>query len=223
MATAVPTPLNPTTSYLSVYTSTGSFYYKSIEIPSIYSTTVGRVVYFKEASEYPGVPIFILSTTGASLIETSTTIGVSRHEAVTLQATISSSALYWSILNGYRGRLVFSTQQLPTLSVPVYVSSVSQVFVDLRTQSKVVVLPKIETIAQTSSSALFMTIKDTYGWANTSSLFVSTTYPDTLEMSSINNCLKINSNYGSIDLIANAPLRKWNIVNFYDGSLVLRP
>jgi hypothetical protein len=223
MATPVPVALNDITSYLSVYSSTGSFLYKRIELPNLYSTTIGRVVYFKEASEFPGVPIFTLSTSGTSLVEASTTIGVSRHQALTLQATLSSSSLYWSILNGYRGNIVFSTQQLPTQSVPVYVSSVSQVFVDLRTQSKVVVLPKIETIAQVSSSALFMTIKDTYGWASTSSLFVSTTYPDTLEMSSINNSIRLNSNFTSIDLVANAPLKKWNIVNFYDGSLVSRP
>lgn len=223
MATPVPAYLQNTTSYLSVYTSTGSFYYKNVQLPPIYPSTIGRVVYFKEASEYPGVPIFTLSTSDTSLVEASTTIGISRHQALTLQATVSSSTYYWSILNGYRGNIVFSTQQLPTVSAPVYVSSVSQVFVDLRTQSKVVVLPKIDTIAQTSSSALFMTIKDTYGRAGTNAFFVSTTYPDTLEMSSINNSLRINSNYASIDLVANQSLKKWNIVNFYDGSLVLRP
>jgi hypothetical protein len=223
MATAVPVGLKNTTSYLSVYSSTGSFFYKNVELPPIYLSTIGRVVYFKEASEYPGVPIFTLSTSDTSLVETSTTIGISRHQALTLQATQSSSTSYWSILNGYRGNIVFSTQQLATQSVPVYVSSVSQVFVDVRTQSKVVVLPKIETITQASSSALFMTIKDTYGWAGTSSLFISTSYPDTLEMSSINNSIRLNSNFASVDLVANSPLKKWNIINFYDGSLVSRP
>jgi hypothetical protein len=223
MATPILATLNDTTSYLSVYTSTGSFFYKNVQLPPLYSSTIGRVVYFKEASEYPGVPIFTLSTSGTSLVEASTTIGVSRYQALALQATVSSSTSYWSIVNGYLGKRVFSTQTLNINSVPVYVSSVSQVFVDLRTQSKVVVLPKIETISQTSSSALFMTVKDTYGWANTNPLYVSTTYPDTLEMSSINNSLRINSNFGSIDLVANAPLRKWNIVNFYNGSLVLPP
>ncbi len=223
MATPIQTQLQDTTSFLSVYSSTGSFLYKNVVLPTIYPSTIGRVVICKEASEYPGVPIFTLSTSGTSLIEASTMIALAQHEAVTLQATQSSTTSYWSILNGYRGNIVFSTQQLPVQSLPVYVSSVSQVFVDLRTQSKTVVLPKIQTLSQASSSALFLTVKDAYGWASTSSMFVSTSYPDTLEMSSINNCIRLNSNFNSIDLVANSVLNKWNIVNYYSGSLVLRP
>lgn len=223
MATPVKATLNDTTSFLSVYSSTGSFFYKNVQLPSVYASTIGRVVFFKEASEYPGVPIYTLSTSGTSFIETSTMLALSQHEAITLQATQSSTTSYWSILNGYRGAFVFSTQQLPVQSVPVYVSSVSQIFVDLRTQSKTIVLPRIETISQVSSSALYMTIKDAYGWASTSSLYVSTTYPDTLEMSSIQNSLSLQSNFASIDLIANPSLHKWNILNYYSGSLVLRP
>lgn len=221
MATPILTPLQDTTSFLSVYSSTGSFYYKNVCLPSIYPSTIGRVVIFKEASEYPGVPIFTVSTSGTSYIEASTMIALNRHEAITLQATQSSTTSYWSILNGYRGE--FSTQQVSTFSVPVYVSSLSQVFVDLRTQSKTVVLPPIQTISQFSSSAAFMTIKDAYGWASTSSMYISTSYPDTLDMSSINNGIKLTSNFASIDLVANPVLQKWNIVNYYTGSLVIRP
>lgn len=221
MATPIQTPLQDTTSFLSVYSSTGSFYYKNVQLPSIYPSTIGRVVILKEASEYPGVPIFTVSTSGTSYIEASTLIALNRHEAITLQATQSSITSYWSILNGYRGE--FSTQQLSTFSVPVYVSSLSQVFVDLRTQSKTVILPKIQTISPLSSSAVFMTIKDAYGYASTSSMYISTSYPDTLDMSSINNGIKLNSNFASIDLVANPVLQKWNIVNYYSGSLVERP
>jgi hypothetical protein len=223
MATPIKTLLYDTTSFLSVYSSTGSFLYKNIQLPTIYPSTIGRVVTFKEASEYPGVPIFTLSTSGTSLVETSTLLGINNHEAITLQATQSSTTSYWSLLNGYRGNAVFSTQQLPVQSVPVYVSSVSQVFLDVRTQSKTVVLPPIQTISQTSSSALFLTIKDAYGWASTSTVYVSTSYPDTLEMSSIQNSLRLNTNFASIDLVANPLLQKWNIVNYYSGSLVERP
>lgn len=221
MATPILTPLQDTTSFLSVYSSTGSFYYKNVLLPSIYPSTLGRVVICKEASEYPGVPIFTISTSGTSYIQASTMIALKRHQAITLQATQSSTTSYWSILNGYRGE--FSTQQLSTFSVPVYVSSVSQIFVDLRTQSKTVVLPKIQTISQLSSSAAFMTIKDAYGWASTSSMYISTSYPDTIDMSSINNSIRLNSNFASVDLVANPVLQKWNIVNYYTGSLVLRP
>jgi hypothetical protein len=223
MATPIYTTLNDTTSFLSVYSSTGSFLYKNVQLPPLYLSTIGRVVFFKEASEFPGVPIFTISSASTTLIETSTTLGISKHQALTLQATLSSSTYYWSLLNGYRGNVEFSTQQLPVRSVPVFVSSVSQLFVDLRTQSKTIVLPKIQTISQQSSSALYMTIKDAYGWASTSSLFVSSSYPDTLEMSSINNSIRLESNYASVDLVANPVLSKWNIVNFYNGSLVNRP
>lgn len=223
MATPVQTQLQDTTSFLSVYSSTASFLYKNVQLPSIYPSTIGRVVIFKEANEFPGVPIFTLSTSETSYIEASTLLALQKHESITLQATQSSTTSYWSILNGYRGDFAFSTQQLPTLSVPVYVSSVSQIFLDLRTQSKTVVLPRIQSITPLSSSALFMTIKDAYGWATTSSMFISTSYPDKLEMSSINNCIRINSNFASIDLVANSVLQKWNIVNYYSGTLVERP
>jgi hypothetical protein len=223
MATAVDAPLRNYTSYVSVYTSTGSFMYKNILMPQLVPSTIGRVVFLKEASEFPGVPIFTVSSASAtSLLETSTTLGVSRHQAITLQGTLSSSTYTWSLLNGYLGNPVFSTQQLPVQSVPVFPNS-SQVFVDLRTQSKTVVLPPIQTISRTDTSAMYMTIKDAYGWASTSTLYVSTSYPDTLEMSSINNAIRINSNFASIDLVANPVLSKWNILNFYTGSLVERP
>ena len=223
MATPIYAGLQNTTSFLSVYTSTGSFLYKAIQLPTIYPSTIGRVVYFKEASEFPGVPIFTLSSTGGQLIETSTTLGISRHQAISLQASVSSSTYYWSLLGGYLGLASFSTQQLPTQSVPIHVSTASHLFVDLRTQSKTVVLPRIQTLSQTSSSALYMTIKDAYGWASTSTLYVSSSYPDILEVSSINNSIRLNSNFASLDLIGNAVLQKWNIVNSYDGSLVSRP
>ncbi len=223
MATPVKTTLNDTTSFLSVYSNTGSFLYKNVEVPEIYISTIGRVVYFKEANEFPGVPIFTISSSGNFLIENSTLLAVKNHGAITLQSVKSSITEYWSILNGYIGNLNFSTQQVVTNSVPVYLSSVSQAFVDLRTQSKVVVLPRIQSISQYSSSALFVSIKDVYGYAGTSSLFISTTYPDTLEMSSINNSLRLNSNFASMDLVANPELNKWNIVNYYTGTLVLRP
>lgn len=223
MATAVFGSVNPTTSYLSVYNSTGSFLYKCINLPELSLSTIGRVLYFKEASEFPGVPIFTISSSAGNLIETSTTIGLSRHQAVTLQATQSSTTLYWSLLNGYLGNSFVSSQTLPTLSVPVYLSTTSQAFVDLRTQSKTVVLPKIATISQLSSSAFFVTIKDTYGFASQSSLYVSTSYPDTLDMSSINNAIRVPNDFAALQLVANPVLSKWNLVGAYLGELVERP
>lgn len=224
MATPIPVVLQDTTSYLSGYTSTGSYYYKNVVLPTLYPSTIGRVVFFKEASEFPGVPYLNISSSGGNSIEFSTVLALDHHEAVTLQATQSSGTSYWSILNGYAGSFAFSTQQLPpALTVPVFPSPGSQLFVDLRTQSKVVVLPRIQTISQTSSSAFYMTIKDAYGWAATSTLYVSSSYGDVLEMSSINNSIRLNSNFNSIDLVANAQLSKWNIVNYYSGSLINRP
>jgi hypothetical protein len=223
MATPIYANLQNTTSFLSVYTSTGSFLYKSIQLPTIYASTIGRVVYLKEASEFPGVPIFTVSSAANQKIEVSTTLGISRHQAISLQASVSSSTYYWSVLGGYLGLLSFSTQQLPVQSVPIHVSTASQLFVDLRTQSKTVVLPRIQTLSQTSSSALYMTIKDAYGWASTSTMYISSSYPDTLEISSINNSIRLDSNFASIDMIANPVLQKWNIVNYYDGSSVSRP
>jgi hypothetical protein len=198
------------------YISSPSLIYKNVKIPYTIST-LGRIVYFKEASEYPGPSVFAIS----SLIQNSTMVYLQSNEALTLQCFSTNT---WGILGGYPGVSSFSTQVLPDSSQIINLSSLqSHMFVDLRTQSKTVVLPPIRSITPALSNIPVITIKDSYGKANLNPLYISCSVNDTLERSSINNAIGITQNYASIDLGANLFQKKWHILNYYDGTLVVNP
>ena len=219
MATPNVVEILSSASLLTNYSSTASLTYQCLTVPFGIST-VGRVLYFKEASEVPGPSVFSISTLSSTTIQNSTMLYLNSNEALSIQAF---STGMWGVLGGYRGTAVFSTQILPVNSVIVNPSmSNSQMFVDLRTQSKTIVLPPIQNISQLPSACPFYTIKDLYGYASTSTLYISCSVNNTLERSSINNALRINQNFASIDLVANPFLSKWHILNYYDGKLVSR-
>lgn len=220
MATPQVVEILPSASLLTNTLSTASLTYMLATLP--YGTsTLGRVLYLKEASEIPGPSVFGLSTLTGSSVVGSTLLYLNSNEALTIQAI---STNLWGVLGGYSGTSKFSTQTLPVNSVIVSPRmTTSQLFVDLRTQSKTIVLPPIQTITSLANSCPFYTIKDVYGYASTSTLYISTSAPDILERSSIKNALRLNQNFASIDLVANPTLSKWHILNYYDGSLVSRP
>jgi hypothetical protein len=218
MATPQVVEITAAASLVTNYLSTASLTYTLATLPYTISS-VGRVVYFKEASEIPGPSIFALSTLSSTSILGSTLLYLNSNESLTIQAVAANQ---WGVLGGYRGTAIFSTQSLPVNSVIVNPSmNSSQLFVDLRSQSKTIVLPPIQSITSASASP-FYTIKDVYGYASTSTLYISCSVNNTLERSSINNALRINQNFASIDLAANAVQQKWHILNYYDGRLVAR-
>jgi hypothetical protein len=220
MATSQSVDILNSASLVTNYLSTASLTYKIATLPYTFST-LGRVVYFKEASEIPGPSVFAISSMSTTYIQNSSILFLNSNDAVTLQC-FSTGA--WSVLGGYSGVNTFSTQILPVNSVIVNPTmTASQLFVDLRTQSKTIVLPKINTITPSLSQTPFFTIKDVYGFASTSTLYISSSGSDILERSSIKNALRINQNFASIDLAANPYLSKWHILNYYNGSLVERP
>lgn len=213
-------PLNvsliSSTSLITNYSSTISVAYQNLQlgIPA-----VGRVLYLKEASEVPGPPVFSIQP--YSTIQGSTLLYLNKNESLLLQAYTRTD---WGILGGYQGISTFSTQVLPVNSVVIEPSfQHSHIFVDLRTQSKTILLPPIETLPIPPDNSPFYTIKDLYGNAAISTLYLSTSINNTLERSSINNAIGIKDNYGSIDLAANRSLAKWHILNYYNGSLVSNP
>lgn len=218
MATPQVVEITAAASLVTNYLSTASLTYKLATLPYTISS-LGRVVYLKEAAEIPGPSVFAISTLSSTTILGSTLLYLNSNESLTLQ---SVSTNLWGVLGGYGGTAVFSTQILPVNSVIVNPTmNSSQLFVDLRTQSKTIVLPPIQTITSASASP-FYTIKDVYGYASTSTLYISCSVNNTLERSSINNALRINQNFASIDLAANAFQQKWHILNYYDGRLVSR-
>lgn len=198
------------------YSSTASLNYKNVILPYTVSS-LSRVVYFKEASEVPGPPVFTIQPSTGTTILNSTLLYLNKNEAITLQCV---STGFWSVLGIYNGISTFSTQVLPDpASRAIHMSTVrSYMFVDLQTESKTIVLPKISDITSVSSLCPLITIKDVYGYANTNTMFISSSSNDTLERSSIHNSIGITQNFASIDLAGNGFLSKWHILNYYSGS-----
>ena len=202
------------------YSSSPSIYYKKVILPYSVST-LSRVIYFKEASEIPGPSVFTIEPSTGTTIQNSTLLLLNNNDALTLQCI---STGYWSVLTSYNGISTFSTQVLPVASRAIHMSTMkSYLFVDLQSESKTIVLPKISNITSISSLCPMITIKDVNGFANTNTLFISSSSNDTLERSSIHNCIGITENYASIDLVGNGFLSKWHILNYYNGSLVSGP
>jgi len=223
MARPVDGFVSPTASLLVQYSSTASISYRAMELP-LAQCNSGRVLIFKEASEIPGPSVFAIRPGSGNLILESTMLFLHSNESVTLQASTGGGSNSWGILAGYSGVSSFSTQVEPVASQIINPAmTMSQLFVDLRTQSKTIVLPTIATLFTDDSQVPIYTIKDTYGMANMNTLYISTSYNDTLERSSIHNSIGITQAYASIDLAASRAEHKWHILNYYNGSLVSNP
>jgi hypothetical protein len=193
-----------------------------------------RLLYCKEANGGTMPRVLTLSTFGYS-IEDSNTLYLYSNDAIQLHC-ISNT---WINLGGFSpsggwncnapGSFIpfppsFSTIQSPSNSVIVNPTmNTSQLFVDLRSQSKTLVLPQISTLLLTDPGYPlfpFYTIKDVYGNSATNPLFLSTTGGDILEAS--NTCsyaTKIDSNYASLDILPNGTNNTWHILNYYNGSI----
>jgi hypothetical protein len=184
----------------------------------------GRILYIKEAAEGEGAPVFSVFPNQMT-IQNSTILYLNSNEAITLQYFSTNS---YGLLGGYPGVSTFLTclqsNADPTGAQIVDPSlHTSSWFVDLQTQSKVIVLPPIGSIGSNLTHAPFYTIKDIYGTAATNNLFISSSVDNILEHRSTLGCIRINQNYASIDIAANRVLNKWHILNYYDGTLVANP
>jgi hypothetical protein len=196
-----------------------SLSYPNIQLSGFATSNIGRVVYIKEASDVSGglygpSVMSIQAPTGGTVLN-STMIYLSSKQCVTLQCFSSQSL---GFLGAYTGLSQFSTQILPSNTTVLTPSlSTSQLFVDLRTESKTVVLPSIASLTTESNIVPFYTFKDIYGKAANSTFYISTTEGDMLETSSIQNSIALQTNYASIDLAANLRMRTWLILNYYNG------
>ncbi len=215
MAQPVNVSLDVTASLAVTYISEPTIYYKNLQLPFT-NSTIGRVVYIKEAGEYPGPSVLSVQPTTGTTIQGSTMLYLNSNECLMLQAV---SSTYWAILGGYLG--TFSTQTTPSFgSVAVNPSmNMTNIFVDLRTESKTVVLPPIQTLISNPAQIPFYTIKDVYGKAEQSTCYISTSGNDILERSSITNCISLTQNYASIDIAPDILYGKWHILNYYDGII----
>jgi hypothetical protein len=194
-----------------------------------------RLLYCKEANGGTMPRVLTLSTFGYT-IQDSNTLYLYSNDAIQLHLSTNS----WTILGGFSpsggwncnapGSNIpfppsFSTIQSPSNSVIVNPTmNTSQLFVDLRSQSKTLVLPQISSLLVGNPIFFplfpFYTIKDVYGNSATNPLFLSTTGGDILEAS--NTCIyatKIDSNYASLDILPNGTNNTWHILNYFNGSI----
>jgi hypothetical protein len=216
MASVSTISLSTSASLVVNYTSTASLNYNNITIPFT-NSTIGRVVYIKQANEAPAPSVMSITPQSGTFVQGSTLLYLSSCQCLMLQAFSTNN---WAILGAYNGLNVFSTQLSPVNSVVVNPSmKVSNIFVDVTTQSKCVVLPLIDTLVASESTCPFYTIKDINGNSETSTIFISSSGGDTFENSTIKNALRLETNYASIDLAANPLQNKWHILNYYNGSL----
>lgn len=195
---------------------------KNLILPSTTISNVGQIFYIKTDTNDGTFQDYtssyaVFKGTPSTTIETFSSIRFSSLQAYTVQY---QSTTKWSILNKFEDITQFSYRfpftQPSTKIVNVQLDS-SMLFVDSRTESKTLVLPAINTISGSSSNSLFLTIKDAYGNASTSTIFVSSAGAYSIDgVSSI----ALFSNFASIDLVANPVRSRWSLVNYYGGSLV---
>ena len=196
-----------------------------------------RLLYCKEANGGTMPRVLTLSTFGYR-IEDSNTLYLYSNDAIQLHYISFFNT--WINLGGFSpsggwncnapGSFIpfppsFSTIQSPSNSVIVNPTmNTSQLFVDLRSESKTLVLPQISTLLLTDAGYYplfpFYTIKDVYGNSATNPLFLSTTGGDILEASdTCSYATKIDSNYASLDILPNGTNNTWHILNYYNGSI----
>ena len=167
----------------------------------------GRTIYFKEITGIPGVSQFNVNWLSSSVVNQVT---VSSLECLSV---LEYPADYYTPLTFYGGTSVFNAVETPIDTTVVNLpSSKSITFVDLRTESKTVLLPEIASLA-TSSQSPFFTIKDIYGSASNRPLYLSTTGGATID--GIGESIAIRNNYASIDILGDASLNRWHILNYY--------
>lgn len=212
-----------TTSFLNVSTDGFPTRTKSIVLNTIQSTNIGKIIYVKEITGL-GSPFFLSTSSTNTIIgpfsQRISSIRISSFESYTLQAQTSTS---WAVLGSFQDLGQFpqnlNPPAAPLTSIVQPVVDTSCFFVDLRTQSKTIVLPPLPSISWSNRVSPFLSIKDVYGNAINSTLFISTSLNDSFE-GGRNNIALVNS-FASVDLIGNNSNRTWNIVGYYSGTKVV--
>jgi hypothetical protein len=209
-----------TASFISINASNYPTTLKVLMLSTINTDTLGRTIYLKDITGSNVTNRFcILSTSSLDFIQNENNQIVSSLQCLQVQAF---STTQWSILNKYNGINTFSTGQsvfpLTSTSLLSLSTSNSQVLVDLRTASKTLILPSIPSFSTSNTDSFFLTIKDFYGNAQQSTLFLSTSVGDTID--GFTPAIRIQKNFASIDLASDLPNRRWHILNYYSGNLL---
>ena len=176
--------------------------------PSVDLNIRGRTIYFKETTGIPGVSQFNVSWVTSSIVNQVT---VSSLQCLSL---LEYPADVYTPLSFYGGTCNFNTSETPSGSTVVSLPATKSItFVDLRTQSKTILLPTIPSLA-TPIQSPFFTIKDIYGGASNSTFFLSTTgVGETID--GLGQSIAIRDNFASIDILGDSSLNRWHILNYF--------
>lgn len=215
---ATSTILGPTTTLLIAQVSTRN---KSVTLasnaPVPNSTIEGRIIYLKMSpqSTLTNSTLSVVCSPGVNIYSTFTQRLLSTNYCVALQETPTN---VYTLLNYYTNTATVNNTSPPGASVAVSLPGGRSVaFVDLRTQSKAIVLPSIASLTSSNSQAPYFVVKDLYGVAQVRPLYLSTVGGATFDgrgttlVSSDNSC--------AIELVGDRSLNRWHILNYFTGSL----
>lgn len=175
--------------------------------PSVDLNVRARTIYFKETTGVPGVSQFNVNWITSSVVNQVT---VSSLQCLSL---LEYPADVYTPINFYGGTCNFNIMETPSNSTVVDLpTSKSITFVDLRTQSKTILLPSIASLA-TSSQSPFFTIKDIFGFASNSPMFLSTTSGASID--GLGESIGIRDNFAAIDILGDVSLNRWHILNYF--------
>lgn len=213
--------LNSDTSFLAVNVTQGE---KELTLPYISSfESEGRLLHI-----YPFMPdiydytvvvsnVIVNAPPGGSFFggKTQFILSTNNSIATTLQSVTSNQ---FAILNYTISETGISAEPPGPSTVPVYPSTNSIVFVDLTSESKVVVLPSVESLITSSSECPYLLIKDVNGMADNNPLFISSSSETALVFGAVST-LCLSTKYTAIELVgASFPGGGWFPINYYAGN-----
>ena len=183
-------------------------------LPPPEQLSTARMIYLKETTGLVECFFTVSAPTGTVMYPSTHQLDVVASQCLILQETPTNS---YNLLNGYPGITVFSTMEtVPLTATPVLTDgSKSILFVDLQTESKVVLLPPIVSLSAQSTISPYFLIKDIYGSAYTNPLFLSTVGGASID--GLGKSIGLHYNYASIELAGDVALNRWHILNYYDG------
>jgi hypothetical protein len=235
---ATSTILNPNTSLMLVNTTGGidksvvltfneSFLNESVRSPGF-----SRIIYFKNVNTgdaYSGTLNLFLPTT-LVMVGTDATFRniqeINAKDCLTLQEIsqfdISGNPIdvFYpiSLFNFSSANFEYVGNPSPASLAVSIPGNTSFVFVDLETQSKTLLLPKIGSISDFLGNCPYFMIKDTKGFAGTNNLFISTIGGAVLDGFE-NSSICISTNFASIELAASPDLNEWFVLNYFNGII----
>lgn len=171
------------------------------------TSTLSQIITIKESSGYISSILYLSTAFGDRIEGNNSVVILSTLQSCSLQS-ISSSV--WSALSFYSNVRFISGNPVGATIVNAS-DKYSSYNVDLRTQSKIVVLPNTY---MTSTGNLFVTVKDLYGSASTNNLFLST--PNNMFIEGGNftySTIMLTSSFASLELLANS--NRYSVLNSY--------